>query len=393
MDSRMAFVVFSDDWGRHPSSCQHLFKRIARRHLVLWVNTIGLRAPRANPFTVLRGLEKLHEWTCLMRPVNTNMWVLAPIMLPVCSDGVLGKLNSALAAATIASAMRRIGVSQPVFVTSVPTARDFLGRLDESLVLYYVTDDYSTWPGSQAERIRRLDRELTERADLIFASGLSLAASHASRTAQTVLLPHAVDFEHFARPAPPPMDLLSLPRPRVCYFGLVWEKIELDGLAYLAERLPQVHLVLIGPVKTAIGDLACKRNVHLLGPRPYEQLPAYLHAMDVMLLPYVLDRNIAPLKLRECMAVGKAIVARDVPDLRVFADLIRLYNGWEDMAQGVVEALANGDPSLPTRMQDRVREDTWERRAETVLAKLELLLAAPRSFRKQGVRQGPHQGA
>ena len=155
----------------------------------------------------------------------------------------------------------------------------------------------------------------------------------------------------------------------------------------------QVHLVLIGPVKTAIGDLACKRNVHLLGPRPYEQLPAYLHAMDVMLLPYVLDRNIAPLKLRECMAVGKAIVARDVPDLRVFADLIRLYNGWEDMAQGVVEALANGDPSLPTRMQDRVREDTWERRAETVLAKLELLLAAPRSFRKQGVRQGPHQGA
>ena len=59
---RRSLVVFSDDWGRHPSSCQHLIGRLVGRHDVLWVNTIGMRPPRLDRSTLSRGLEKLSQW-------------------------------------------------------------------------------------------------------------------------------------------------------------------------------------------------------------------------------------------------------------------------------------------------------------------------------------------
>ena len=161
---KLDFVVFSDDWDRHPSSCQHLFRRIARDHRVLWVNTIGLRAAKADKFTLLRGLEKLKEWSRPLRRISEDFWVLAPIMLPI-SGGLAGRLNVQLVAATVRHVMRRMGLRRPILWSSIPTAVDYVGRLGESAVVYYVTDDYSLWPGGNPERIRAADESLAARAE------------------------------------------------------------------------------------------------------------------------------------------------------------------------------------------------------------------------------------
>ena len=144
------------------------------------------------------------------------------------------------------------------------------------------------------------------------------------------MLPHGVDLNHFAtvdQPLPEPPKLAGLPHPRLCFFGLIYEKLNLDLLSRLARQDSRRHLVLIGPVKTDAGALASLPNVHLLGPRPYEDLPAYLKHVDALLLPYVLDEQIvrsAPLKIRECLATGKPTIAVDVPDLRRYRGLIHL---------------------------------------------------------------------
>ncbi|MFA5864838.1 MAG: FemAB family XrtA/PEP-CTERM system-associated protein [Phycisphaerae bacterium] len=364
------FIVFSDDWARHPSSCQHLFKRISKDHRVLWVNTIGLRAPKADRFTFVRGMEKICQWSDTpLRRVNENLWVLSPVMLPVWGQGILGRINTRLTTLAIRRALKKMNMKHPILWTTVPTAVDFVGKFDESSLIYYVTDDYSLWPGADAEEIRRADRELTQHADFVFACSEPLAASHQNKNEKTILLPHAVDFEHFSQRCPEPQELRSIPHPRACFFGLIYEKIDLDSLYELAVQEPKIQLLMIGPVKTNIDRLSALPNVRFLGPKPYEELPAYLQAMDLVVVPYVPDDEIkasGPLKIRECLALGKPTVARALPDLAAVADLIHLYDDRNQFVPTVRTILARNPNGEAIRMRDRVKMDTWESRVATI---------------------------
>jgi len=360
-------LVFSDDWGRHVSSCQHLVARLARRHRVLWVNTLGLRAARADRFTAARAGEKFRQWARPLRQVAERFFVYSPIMLPL-TGGVAGRCNSRLVALGVRRAMDRAGLHRPVMLTSVPTAADYLDHLDTRALVYYITDDYRRWPGANAAHVAAQDDRLTRLADLLLPCSDALAVGRPART-PTELLPHAVDLDHFARvdePLAAPDELAGVGRPRLCFFGLIYEKVDVELLARLARAEPKTHLLLIGPVKTNISALSALPNVHVLGPRPYADLPRYLKCVDVLLLPYVLDEQIrrsAPLKIRECLAVGKPVVAVDVPDLRRYAGLIRLA-GDTDGFLAACRAACNDGNIAPERMRAAVAGDTWAARAE-----------------------------
>jgi len=371
--ARPDFIVFSDDWGRHPSSSQHLFGRISRRHRVLWVDTIGLRSAKADSFTFLRGLEKLRKWARPLRQVSANMWVLAPIMLPMAGEDALAKINSRLVTTAIRRVTTRLGFHNPVMFASVPTAVDYVGQLGESRVVYYVTDNYALWPGGNAEKIRAADRRLRDTADVVLPCTQALCEPACTKS---TLLPHAVDFDHFTKPAPEPADLAAIPRPRVCFFGLIYEKIDLPLLARLAAARPDVQIILIGPVKTDVSVFAPHANVHLLGPKPYAELPAYLQAMDAIVVPYVPDDEklqCGPLKIRECLAVGKPTVLQNIPDLRQFSDVVRLYDSPEQFIAQVDAALTTPRDDLAAAMRRHVQGQTWEARAEQVLQTLSTL--------------------
>jgi len=367
------FVVFSDDWGRHPSSCQHLFNRISRNHRVLWVNTIGLRSAGANSFTFFRGLEKIREWCRPLRKIHDNLSVFAPVMLPVSDDTFLSRLNRNLTAWMIRRVLRKMNFQSPILWTTVPTAADYLGKIGESACVYYVTDDYSRWPGANAQTILRQDQQLTQNATVIFACNPLLTQNHSSSTKQAVHLPHAVDYPHFSQPQSEPSDLQSIPHPRICFFGLIYEKIDLDTLYDLAESEPNYQLVMIGPVKTNIDRFKTLPNVHFLGPKNYDELPAWLHAMDVFVIPYILDDETqakGPLKIRECLAVGKPTVARSIPDLTDFSQVLHLYDHREDFPAMVRSALSIDREKIKNQMQKYVQSETWEARVETILSTL-----------------------
>lgn len=367
---RYDFVVFSDDWGRHVSSCQHLFSRIGREHRVLWVNTIGLRAPKTDGFTFFRGVEKIRSWMKPVREVSRDFWVLSPVMLPVFGEGWVAGVNRAMVVRAIRGAMRKMGMGRPILWTTVPTAMDYVGELDESAVVYYVTDDYHLWPGGNAGKIIRADRALTQKADLIFACSGSLEKSHRDGRARTVLLPHAVDFDHFSTERPEPAELERIPRPRACFFGLIYEKIDLESLRELATSRPGIQVVMIGPVGADVSRLEGLSNVHFLGAKPYAELPAYLQAMDCFVVPYVPDEEIkasGPLKIRECLAVGKPVVVRALPDLEMLGDVVELYREREEFVSAVDRAM--GDDRVGER-RERVKGETWESRVATIMREL-----------------------
>ncbi len=193
---QQTIVIFSDDWGRHPSSCQHLAKRLLQRHRVLWVNTIGMRTPQFNLLTLLRGFEKIRQW---LRPkpaeaesLPANLDVLNPKMWPWMRSRFDRALNRWLLKRQL---LPRLQALEPaaVAVTTVPIVADLVGVLPVKRWLYYCVDDFSQWPGLDQAAMDQLERELVARVDTCVAVSETLQDRLMSMDETSHLLTHGVD--------------------------------------------------------------------------------------------------------------------------------------------------------------------------------------------------------
>jgi glycosyltransferase involved in cell wall biosynthesis len=387
-------VVFADDWGRHPSSCQRLIQPLREEYRILWVNTIGTRQPSADRYTLKRGLEKLGRWLQGIERVGKQMWTIDLPMLPGLS-GLALVVNKRLVAARLRRAYARLGLAAPAVLTTLPFAGWLIDGLPRRALVYYCTDDYSNWPSSDWKALRQAEAEMSGQANLILAASRALFTRHEA-SSRCRYFPHGVDFQHFAstrqaRVVPP--SLSRLPGPRIGFFGLVYEKLDFGLLAEVAWHFPQASVVLIGRVAYCPTWLAELPNLYLLGPRSYEELPGYLAGLDVLLLPYVNDDFIAmscPMKLRECLASGKPTVSVDVPECRALQPHVRIARGPNAFLEHVRQALAEPpDSSLVSARQRAVQYDTWQRRADLLRSYLTEAESWARKADHTALR-GPH---
>ena len=168
-----------------------------------------------------------------------------------------------------------------------------------------------------------LERELLERADVVFTGGYSLYESKKQRHGNVHPFPSSVDVAHFAQARAgnaDPADQASLARPRLGFYGVFDERIDLDLIAAVADARPDWQLVMVGPViKISEDDLPRRINIHWLGGRSYNDLPAYLSGWDVALMPFALNaatRFISPTKTPEYLAAGVPVVSTPIRDVK-----------------------------------------------------------------------------
>jgi glycosyltransferase involved in cell wall biosynthesis len=382
-------LVFADDWGRHPSSCQHLVRRLRHDCRVLWANSIGTRQVRADSVTFRRALHKLRNWARGLTQVSEQMWAVDLPMLPGGGRRFRGA-NRMLVTTRLRGLLAELEMTRPFVLTTLPYIYWFVRDLPRRGLIYYCTDDYSQWPSADGASLRDAERDLCRAADLILPVSRVLYERHA-HTGRCSYFPHAVDYAHFAsvaRHSDVPPEVARLPGPRIGFFGLIYEKLDFPLLAALARRFPDASLVLIGPVVCCPNELTALPNVHLLGPKPYEELPRYLAGLDVLLMPYIardeMIRQSNPLKLRECLASGKPTVSVDVPEVRLLEPHVRVAADHESFLCEVASALRepSGDPAAAAR-QRAVEPDGWDNRARelrSLLGQVEAgRLAAPRT--------------
>jgi hypothetical protein len=218
-----------------------------------------------------------------------------------------------------------------------PMALPFSGRLQPTLCVYDCMDELSAFHGAPPGLKERED-ELFAAADLVFAGGRSLYEAKRARHPDVHLFPSSIDAAHFAgaRHAgrDEPSDQRGIPRPRLGFFGVIDERMDLALVSRAAELRPDWHFVFVGPVvKIDAGTLPRRANIHWLGAKSYAELPDYLAGWDVGLMPFARNeatRYISPTKTPEFLAAGVPVVSTPI------ADVVRSYG-----EAGLVEIAAD----------------------------------------------------
>ena len=369
------FVVFSDDWGRHPSSSQHLFRRAPPGARVLWVETIGLRAPRLTAYDARRIAEKLHGWLAPGAGAGEAPWCetppglvrYAPPMHPFYGSRLGAASNDLLLRRLVRRRIQTLGLHDPVLVTTVPNVCGLVGHLGERATVYYCVDDFETWPGYAAAPIRSMEDRLVSRADALVVTAAALGERRGRPGLPCLALPHGVDVDLFAAGGDPPPALRALPRPLLLSSGLYDARVDTALLAAVLEANPAWHLALVGRRTAGPNVLDAHPRVHVLPGVRYGEVPACLAAADCLLIPYVRNPqtdSINPLKLREFLATGRPVAATALPEIvSAFGDLVPTGDGAVAFGEAIRRALSL-PPGDAARRVDRVRPDGWDTRAD-----------------------------
>ena len=240
------------------------------------------------------------------------------------------------------------------------------------------TTAWTSWPTSPGRRPGLIEAEarLLERADVVFTGGRSLYESKRDRNPNVHCFPSAVDADHFARALDAelavPDDLAGLPGPVFGYYGVVNERLDYDLIARLADAPGVGSVVLVGPtIKVDPASLPRRANLHYLGQRSYDELPAYLKGFDVCIMPWALNeatRTISPTKTLEYMAAGKPIVSTAVRDVvRDHGDLVFVAEDRRRLRGAGDRGPRSGStPAGPTLERRRAAERGWDATADAM---------------------------
>jgi len=369
-------VCFPQDWTGDPLSKTHIMRILSRDNRILWVNSIGLRAPSVSKADIGRSFEKLSK---VMKPtveVEPNLFVMNPLAIPAYGNSLIKKLNGLSLRWQIKRTMKKLGFKRPVNYTFLPSAALLAKRLGEDYLIYHCVDEYAAFSDIEAGPILALEKELMQKSDLVVVSAEKLLDDKKSENRNTHLIRHGTDWRHFRTALDPdlelPPEVVDLPKPIIGFHGLLADWVDFELIKKVAEHFRHGSVVLVGKVAADAEKHASVLdgvvNVHFLGRKPYADLPAYCKSFDVALNPFVVNElTLAanPLKVREYLAAGLPVVSTDIPECRVLSDCL-IGTDHADFIAKIESALA--DPKPREVISDAIAHESWDAKVDEIRA-------------------------
>jgi len=291
---------------------------------------------------------------------------------------------------SIGRALRATGLEgrTPLIVTGSPPSVGVVERLPALASIYFCMDDFLHHPSASAWMIKPLEERLLRVVDATAATAERLTRLKRPATGITRHIPQGVNYEHFAAPRQRPADLENLPAPIIGFAGRMSACVDYGLVRQVAEAYPSASVVLVGPISVPHQTLQAVRlpNVHLLGPRPYDDLPPYVQHFDVALVPYILNdwtRSVDPLKLLEYLAAGVPVVSTALPEVERYADRVATAGDAAGFVARIGEALRADRAATRTANQALAKQHSWRVRAEALLELADEVVA------RRGALRGP----
>ena len=250
-----------------------------------------------------------------------------------------------------------------------PMSLGFSEHLQPLATVYDCMDELSAFHGAPAA-LKLREAELMARAELMLTGGQSLYEAKRDQHGNIHAFPSSVEVEHFARArriTQDPADQASIPSPRLGFFGVIDERMDLGLLDGVAAARPDWHIVMLGPVvKIDPATLPRRANLHYLGGKKYDELPHYVAGWDVALLPFARNdatRFISPTKTPEYMAAGKPVVSTSIRDVvRPYGQqgLVRIADRVDDFVAACAAAMAEDAAARVTQAYAFLRKTSWD---------------------------------
>jgi glycosyltransferase involved in cell wall biosynthesis len=250
-----------------------------------------------------------------------------------------------------------------------PMLLAFSDHLAPLATIYDCMDELSAFHGAPPA-LKAREAELMARADLMLTGGQSLYEAKRDQHRNIHPFPSSVDVAHFSRArriVAEPRDQAPIARPRLGFFGVIDERMDLALLDGVAAARPDWQIVLLGPVvKIDPAVLPRRANIHYLGAKKYDELPQYLAGWDVALLPFARNeatRYISPTKTPEYMAAGKPVVSTSIRDVvRPYGQqgLVRIADTVDEFVAACVAAMAENASERVTQADAFLRQTSWD---------------------------------
>jgi glycosyltransferase involved in cell wall biosynthesis len=386
-----------NDWDNELWTNQHhLMARLGDRNRVLFVESLGLRRPQLTAGRDVRRIaRRLRRGVAGPRTATTpfgEVRVLSPLVLPLHGVGAARAVNARLLPLLVRRAARAAfpgGSESPILWGYVPQAELLLDTLAPQLVVYHCVDDIAAQEGIDEQDFRAAERRYATRADLVIASAPALAERMRGLNSNVLYAPNVADTAAFAAAlAPGPGDpaVEALSQPRIVFTGAIAaKKLDVELLTGLARARRDWAIALVGPVGlgdpgTDVAALQAEPNIHLLGARPYADLPAVLRGAQAALIPYRLTEltaSIFPMKVYEYLAAGLPVVATPLPALHGVAEIATAADVPATVA-ALEHALASDSDAARAARSAAAASHSWDARLTEID---EAIAALPRRGR------------
>ena len=252
-----------------------------------------------------------------------------------------------------------------------PMALAFAAHLSPDLTVYDCMDELSAFRGAPPALVE-FERQLLARADLVFTGGRSLYEAKRGKHPQVHCFPSSIDAPHFHQARAPgqaePADQAGIAHPRIGFFGVVDERMDIGLVGALAALRPEWQLVMIGPVvKIEPDSLPRASNIHWLGGKKYAELPGYLAGWDAGFMPFARNestRFISPTKTPEFLAAGLPVVSTPITDVvRDWGDanLVEIACDAGGFAQALEEVMSQPRDAWLRRVDRKLSRLSWDR--------------------------------
>jgi glycosyltransferase involved in cell wall biosynthesis len=349
--------------GTAPLGCWQLSRVLGRRRPLLYVEP---------PHSVAHGLRL----GPVLRDADDGVHVLTPTAPPAYDRRIAGDFADLFISRQISKAARnRLEGRLAMFVC---TPRRGLLDVPKDVLLYWQRDAIEMLSRrGNAHRLERRHQRLLKAADIVTGVSPDLVARSVSEGRDAFLVPNGCDFEHFAAPQIRPSQL-PVDRVIVGFGGGVSDRVDVDLLMALADARPSWLFVVVGEIAR---ELPQRNNVRVVGRRPYWEMPAWLQAFDVGIIPYIEDtQNLHsnPLKALEYLAAGTPVVSVPINGLGEFGQAVRLASGADSFRAALDDVLARPIPAEVCR--EVARQNSWGVRVD----RLEELVEQHLGVRRRG---------